>query len=113
MLLCMLCYVMLCCVVLHYISLIVAVCKGKQRNLLCFGSKTIHIIEAIYGRKANNCGLRSRDCEEDVTDIIRNECEGKNFCVAYGRHKEYRDPCFWRSEYLDLTYECICEYHPL
>eukprot|EP00794_Sanderia_malayensis_P015694 gene15694-17277_t len=92
----------------------VAVCKDDPPQFISclgLGQSTINIIDIVYGRKRNRCGVqwykpcRSRRAER----MTRNDCQGKRYCMIYGYRDGYGNPCSrpGNDEYMDVTYECV------
>eukprot|EP00794_Sanderia_malayensis_P015695 gene15695-17278_t len=89
----------------------VAVCKDDPpRFISCPAQSTINIIDIVYGRKRNRCGVQwYKSCRSRTAETMtRNACQGKRYCMIYGYQDGYGNPCSspGNDEYMDVTYEC-------
>lgn len=90
----------------------VEICENTRQQIVCFGGTTIHITEAIYGRKrkGNKCGLnpifycKARDSK---LSKVRNLCEGKVFCSVHVTDDNFGNPCLGSEEYMHIKYDCV------
>eukprot|EP00794_Sanderia_malayensis_P015693 gene15693-17276_t len=90
----------------------VAVCKNDPPQFIsCPAQSTINIIDIVYGRKRNKCGVQwHKSCRSRTAErMTRNDCQGKRYCVIYGYRDGYGNPCSFPGddEYMDVTYECV------
>ena len=78
-------------------------------------NKTIHILDANYGRLSldlcvppGGIGYNITDCRyPDSTEILRNKCDGRVSCELNATTDEFGEDCRGVYKYLGVTYECV------
>ncbi|XP_048579859.1 uncharacterized protein LOC5521691 isoform X2 [Nematostella vectensis] len=85
------------------------ICEFSSAILSCPASTTITIQSANFGRTSSApCGMISvTNCVNNVTDRMKDLCEGKNFCSVRPVTGLFgNDPCPSVTKYLETTYTC-------
>lgn len=91
----------------------VTTCEGKTLSIICPSSpsqQTITVLEARYGRYAANVcpgeNQQNTNCDRDVSENVRNFCNGKPNCAFVANNGRFGDPCGGTYKYLKMTYRC-------
>ncbi|ELU16314.1 hypothetical protein CAPTEDRAFT_102020, partial [Capitella teleta] len=97
-------------------------CEGKSIYLECQENEGVEIKEAFYGRDPNDQNTcRSSDVEwlptncssNTALDTLKQLCASKRLCDIYVHPSLLGDPCVETSKYLNVTFVCFREYHPI
>ncbi|CAH3175048.1 unnamed protein product [Porites lobata] len=89
-----------------------AICEfSPPENVTCPEDQTIKVVDANYGRKDKwTCGDKlaenDRCLSSKSTDMVKEKCEGKNFCELEAANEVYGNPCGQTHKYLEVNFHC-------
>jgi len=86
-------------------------CRQERMNLECPAGKTIHIIDANYGRTdertCGNLGLRTECIDKKVSlKSVQQKCEKRRTCGMTAWFSYFSKKCAGVDKYLSVTMEC-------
>lgn len=95
----------------------VVTCEDQQLDIGCGREEVINVISAMYGRTDYHTCLKETNpattsCRaKHAMEIVRGQCQGKNYCIVTASNSVFGDPCFGTFKYLTVTYKCQSECH--
>lgn len=88
------------------------VCEFEApKNITCPESQTIVVVDANYGRTDKwTCGEELADNDRCISakseQIIKDKCEGNNFCELDASNEVFGNPCGQIHKYIEVNFHC-------
>lgn len=83
----------------------------------CSKGNVLQIKSAFYGRVSNTTCVTKKflanantliPCQtRDALDVVRKACRGKISCASRANVQTFGNPCYSKSKYLSIVYDCI------
>ena len=102
----------------HYLTIVVVtghlqqrVCEGKTMRIKC-AKGVINVLKASYGRQHGkevcpSSDIGTHNCHAvNSLPKMKEECEGKSWCIVPSTNSHFGDPCVGTHKYLTVQYVC-------
>ena len=87
-------------------------CEHQEMELECPDGQQIKVDSALYGRKMSAVCKGARhdetsDCAATTSlDVVKEKCDGKQYCDMKASNGVFGDPCVGTFKYLEVAFHC-------